>query len=169
MIFVSYIEKIIFVAPRCMKTWTYESHSSIYARSFLPRGPKFVCSNSMIPYYPWQPSKSHPELSRTWHSYPDLLSSTCFISRGLWCLDAYTIAFLRCESRHLNSGGKHDDKTRYRSSFPDNASTKNLYKRRNNSSKVVCYSPFQLKATNFFVSQVNNKAFMEKLWLNLQS
>ena len=72
----------------------------------------------MSNYHPWQPSKSRPELSRTWHSYPELLSFTRFLSQGLRYVDAYNIAFLRRESRHPNSRGKHDDKTPIVRHFP---------------------------------------------------
>ena len=53
--------------------------------------------------------------------------------------------------------------------FSDNANTRDVYKYLKKTSKADCYSAFQLKATIFSVSHVNDKVFMEKLWLNLQS
>ena len=47
--------------------------------------------------------------------------------------------------------------------FSDNANTRDVYKYLRKPSKLDCYSAFQVKATNFFVSQVNDKAFTEKV------
>ena len=62
----------------------------------------------------------------------------------------------------LNSGGKHHDNNTISFISSDNASTGDLYKYLRKPTMVGCYSIFQLKFMDFFVSQVNDKIIMDK-------
>ena len=96
------------------------------------------------------------------HNVCYLVDKLRFTSRGLRCLDAYLSPSRDVWASAPKLWWEHHDKTPYRLSFSDNANTGDLYKYLRKLSNVDCYSAFQLKSTNFFVNQVNDKKTMDK-------